>query len=246
MSHVNEEQLILYYYDEAADCAAVETHLDRCPECRAAYASVTRLLNLVEGVPVPERGADYGAQVWGRLAPRLNARPKFTIPVPHWRSAAVGTAVAAVLLAAFFLASGYSERRPVPAVPARVAADPQLEERILKVAVGDYLDRSGVVLLELANAGTSEALDISPEQERAANLLMENRLYYQTALRTGNTVVASVLEDLERVLLEITHAPPRLERAQIEAWSNRLRAEGVLFRMRVLGSTVQREEEQKL
>jgi hypothetical protein len=89
-------------------------------------------------------------------------------------------------------------------------------------------------------------LDISSEQERAANLLIENRLYRQTALQTGDAVVAGVLEELERVLLEISHAPSRLEPGQVDDLRRRLRTEGILFRIRVLGSTVRNPDEHKL
>ena len=47
------------------------------------------------------------------------------------------------------------------------AADPQAGERVLLVAVGDYLERSQMVLIELANASPKGTLDISSEQERA-------------------------------------------------------------------------------
>ena len=44
---------------------------------------------------------------------------------------------------------------------------PQAGERVLLVAVGDYLERSQMVLFELANANPKDPLDISAEQERA-------------------------------------------------------------------------------
>jgi hypothetical protein len=149
----------------------------------------------------------------------------------------------ATLLVAAFLAGRYY---PAARGPVRMAADPQAQERILRLAVGDYLDRSQMVLIELANASPRAGLDISSEQERAANLLIENRLYRQTALQTGDAVVAGVLEELERVLLEISHAPSRLEPAQVDDLRRRLRAEGILFRIRVLGSTVRNQDEHKL
>ena len=53
-------------------------------------------------------------------------------------------------------------------------------------------------------------LDISAEKERAADLVSESRLYRQTAAHTGDTAVAGVLDDIDRVLLEIAHGPSRL------------------------------------
>ena len=77
------------------------------------------------------------------------------------------------------------------------------------VAVGDHLERSQMVLVELVNADTKSAVDISAEREMAESLLQENRLYRQTAQVSGKTRMATVLEDLERVLMEIAHSPER-------------------------------------
>jgi hypothetical protein len=242
MKHLSDEDLILHYYGEAEDPAPADRHLDECQECRAVYGSLERVLNVMETLPVPERSAGYGAQVWQRLESHLPVRTRFRFWTSPVRWAAAGAALATLLLAAFFAGRHY----PAARGPVQVAADPQAQERILRLAVGDYLDRSQMVLIELANASPSGGLDISSERERAADLLIENRLYRQTALQTGDAVVAGVLEELERVLLEISHAPSRLEPAQVDGLRRRLRAEGILFRIRVLGSTVRNQDEHKL
>ena len=146
-----------------------------------------------------------------------------------------------LLLVAAFLAGRFY---PHPRQPVQLAAaDPQAGERILLVAVGDYLERSQMVLIELANARSPGSLDISAEQERAVDLVSENRLYRQTAGHTGDAAVASVLDELERVLLDITHAPSRLSPGELEKLRQRLEAEGILFKIRVLGSNVRNQEE---
>ncbi|MBZ5626612.1 MAG: hypothetical protein LAQ69_49215 [Acidobacteriia bacterium] len=241
MNHLSEEQLILHYYGEEGDTLAAEQHLDACEGCRALYGSLQRVLNIVDSLPIPPRDAEYGAQVWKRLEPHLPARRRlWTLPSP-WRWAVAGTAVAGLLLAAFLAGRSFPPqvRRPAP----MAAADPQAGERILLVAVGDYLERSQMVLIELANADPKGSLDISSEQERAADLVSESRLYRQTAAHTGNTAVASVLDDLDRVLLEISHAPSRLSPGDLEKLRQRLEAEGILFKIRVLGTNVRNQEE---
>jgi hypothetical protein len=100
-----------------------------------------------------------------------------------------------------------------------------------------------MVLVELANANPKVSLDISSEQERAADLVSESRLYRQTADHTGNRAVASVLDDLDRVLVEISHAPSRISPEELEKLRQRLEAEGILFKIRVLGSNVRNQEE---
>jgi hypothetical protein len=111
------------------------------------------------------------------------------------------------------------------------------------VAVGDYLDRSQMVLVELANADSKGPLDISAEQARAEDLVSETRLYRQTAAHTGDSQVSAVLDDLERVLVDITHEPSRISPDALDKLRDRLKSEGILFKIRVLGSNVRREEE---
>jgi len=241
MNHLSEEDLVLHYYGEAPDAAPVDLHLKECEACRALYGSLQRVLNAVDGVPVPERSGDYGAQVWQRIAHHLPLRQRRFLISP-WRWAAAGAAFATLIVAAFLLGRFY----PQPPAPAPMTADTEAQQRLLTLAVGDYLERSQVVLIELANANPTGTLDISPEQDRVENLLTENRLYRQTALHMGDAVIAGVLDELQRVLLEIAHAPSMLSAMQVDELRRQLHDDGILFKMRVLDSTVRNREENRL
>ena len=244
MNHLTEEQFVLYYYGEGDGSPAVRAHLDACETCRAEYASLQRVLNVVDSAPVPERDANYGAQVWNRLQPSLRwDRPRGLSwwplswwPAPRWAAAAL---VATLVVAAFLAGRYYPKTQP----GAQTANAGQVRERILLVAVGDHLERSQTVLLELVNARPGESLDVASERERAGDLVAENRLYRQTAARTGDTRVASVLDDLEPVLLEIAHGPDRLTPEEVENLRQRIEGDGILFKVRVVGSTVRHREE---
>jgi len=237
MSHLTEEQLVLHYYREGDETLDAERHLEECWECRALYARLQHALNLVDSVPVPERGPEYGAQVWRRVEAKLPAPRWWRVPPLRWAFA--GAAVAALVVAAFLAGRSYPIR---PAAP-QIAGDAQAREQVLLVAVGDYLDRSQMVLVELANASSEGALDISPEQERAQELISETRLYRQTATTAGNTSVTGILDELERVLLDIAHGPSRLSPVELEKLRARLKAEGILFKIRVVNSNVRSQEE---
>jgi len=245
MNHLTEEELILHYYGEEGDTLAAEQHLEGCGECRGVYSSLQRVLNVVDSLPVPECAPDYGAQVWQRVAPAIPRRRRWLLPVSlpvfAWRWAAAGTAFAGLLVAAFLAGRWYQQPHGRPAQLA--ANDAQAHERVLLVAVGDYLERSQMVLIELANAAPHGSLDISAEQERAGDLVTESRLYRQTAARTGDTAVASVLEDLDRVLLDIANGPSKVTPGELEKLRQRLESEGILFKIRVLGSNVRNQEE---
>ncbi len=240
MNHLTEEQFVLYYYGEGDTSPAVRAHLDACEACRAEYANLQRVLNVVDSAPVPERDAAYGAQVWARLKLR-EGRPGLSwlrwLPSPRLMGAA---ALVSTLVIAAFLAGRYYPKAPA-GTPTATAG--QVRERILLVAVGDHLERSQTVLLELVNAQPGESLDVASERERAGDLVAENRLYRQTAARTGDSRVASVLADLEPVLLEIAHGPDRLTPEEVESLRQRIEGDGILFKVRVVGSTVRRREE---
>ena len=238
MNHLTEEQLVSRYYGEQGESLETERHLDECQECRALYGSVQRVLNMV----VPERGADYGAEVWRRIEGKLPARRwKWLWSwTPQLRWAMAGAAMAALLAIAFLAGRSYPNR---PAPGPVVAADPQARERVLLAAMGDYLDRSQMVLIELSNTNTRGSLDISSEQERAQDLISETRLYRQTATTTGDGSVTGILDELERVLLDIARGPSRLSPVELEDLRERLKAEGILFKIRVVNSNVRSQEE---
>ena len=256
MNHLSEEQLILFYYGEsvhavagngdaeAADTLATEQHLEACGQCRALYGSLQRVLNIVDSLPVPDRSAEYGLQVWQRIRQQIPAGrgSRWTLwlrPSP-WRWAAAGAAFAGLMVAAFLAGRWTPQHRP--GIQMARTTDVHPNEGILMVAVGDYLERSQMVLIELANANPKGDLNISAEQQRAEDLVTETRLYRQTAVRTGDTGVSSVLDELEPVLLEIAHSPSEISPEQLDALRQRLDAAGILFKIRVLGSRVRNQE----
>jgi hypothetical protein len=232
MNHLSEEQLVLFYYGEPAEAAGVEDHLAECETCRADFRSLQLVLNTVDSAPVPERQAGYGEAVWQRIENKLGARPARR-GFRWW----IWAPALAMLLLSAFLVGRLSRRSDV------LASQQQVRERVLLVAVGDHLERSQMVLAELSNAPEQKGrLDISDERELAAELVDDNRLYRETARTTGDTAVASVLDDLERVLLEIAHSPSEISSAQLADLQQEIESRGLLFKVRVLGSNVRDEE----
>lgn len=234
--HVSDDDLILHFYREGAEGGrgAIEAHLNACGDCRAVYERLNLILSAVEADPVPERGATYGADVWQRLRPRLAEPPRrwFSLDVPRW---ALAGAAAAVLVVAF-IAGRYWPAGPVP-VP-QSAGPSSVRERVLLVAVGDHLERSQMVLVEIMNLPAEQGIDISSEQQSARELVASNRLYRQTAAKSGEAGVESVLDELEPILLEIVHGPSRLSSAEVDAIRQRIEAKGILFKVRVIGSRI--------
>lgn len=235
MKHLDEDQLILLHYGETAHDA--DAHLRGCAECRTRLESLRGLLGSLD-LPVPDPGPGYGSQVWRRLAPRLEAGPTARVVRPRAffpRLALVG--IAAAVLVAAFLAGRFWQQADKTADPISAAS----RERVLQLAVGDHLQRSQTVLLELVNSGP-DSPGSPREQERAEELVSTNRLYRQTAVRSGDTAVADVLEQLERVLVEIARSPAPLSGAEQESLRKRIEGQGLLFKVRVLGARLREQE----
>ena len=245
MKHLNEDDLILLHYGESRSRDA-EAHLRECAECRGSFQEMSRILNAIQAEPIPHRDQLYGNAVWNRVRAHLPEKPAgWRERLAAWwnqkHSWTTASAVAALVVAAF-LAGHYW--KPGTGNPVAVVTTPQPEkvrERVLLVAVGSHLERSQMVLVELANAPAADGVDISREQERAQELLSANRLYRQTAAQAGDANVAGVLDQLERVLVEIAHRPSKLSKADMENLRRQIEAQGLVFKMRVVESNVRNE-----
>ena len=255
MKHPTEEDLILYHYAETGGPprAVVAEHLAACERCRDRYRQIESVLAAADVVEPPDLGEDFEAEVWRRLVPRLESAP----PESFWQRFFAGirasrflvpagaTVLVAVLVVGAFLAGRFWPGGVRPRQDAQVqAVSAQSRDRILLVAVGDHLERSQMVLLELVNTNPQRRVDISAERQRAEDLVAPNRLYRLTAERAGETGVANLLDELERTLIEIAHTPSKLSSPEFEDLRRRVEAQGILFKVRVVDSQVH-EREQK-
>ena len=246
MNHLNEEQLVLYYYGEEDGRRAAEAHLEGCAACRQQLEGLKFMLDAVEAPAAPERDEQYGTEVWNRIRAHLPERehPKLWQRLWQPRLWAAGAAVAALIIAAFLLGILYRgpEQKPQVAGPTQQ----QIRERVLLVAVGDHLEHSQMLLVELTHAPESGGtVDISNEQRRAQELVDSNRLYRQTAEHVGDTKLANVLDELERTLIDIAHQPSQVNAAEMEQIRQRIEKQGILFKVRVVGTAVRAQQKKE-
>jgi hypothetical protein len=244
MTHMTEEELIAYRDGQARGREGFATHLKDCAECRREMDRIEAVFAALDAMPIPDPGENYSSRVWAQISPRLAEKR-----APWWqvllapRRLVLAGAMAALVLVAFY--AGRVSKSPVPGGPA-VADAGKVRERVLVVAVGDHLGRSEMILMELANAEPEKGqklMNISSEQKRAEDLLEENRLYRQTALRDGDTLMASTLDELERVLLDIANSPDEITPAQFEAIQKRIAAKGILLKVRVVKQELHQKRE---
>ncbi len=249
MTHPDEQQLIEYAAGDATRATSspeLAQHVGVCAACRESVEALRRVVAVASALEVPEPDPGYEGRTWRRVADELEP-PSAGFTWRDWfsirRVAALGAM--AVLVIAAFLAGRYSPR---PETTSTALATTQVRERILLVAVGDHLDRAQSILLEISNAeplagGAEKTVDISREQKRAEELLGANRLYRQTAQRTGDATVADVLGELEPLLVELANSPSEVPTSELEALQKRIAARGLLLKVRVLSSNVHEREQ---
>jgi hypothetical protein len=244
MKHLKEEELIAYREGVAEQRTTISQHLAGCEECRGELERIEAVLAALDTLPVPDPGGDYGRRVWQQIALRLPEKPGrwWQVWMEPRRLAAAGAVVA--LIAAAFVAGRFSRRGNAPD---NVANQEQVRERVLVVAVGEHLGHSERMLIELSNEAPDnpkqKEVDISAEQRRAEDLLEDNRLYRQTALQEGDAGLASVLDELERVLLDVAHSSGEVTPAQLEAIQKKIEERGILFKVRVVNKELQQRQE---
>ena len=99
-----------------------------------------------------------------------------------------------------------------------------------------------MVLVELVSAGDENPVDISGERARAEQLVAANRLYRQTAVATGDTGIADLLDELERVLVDLAASPEQVSADALNEVRQRIESRSLLFKVRVVSADVRQRQ----
>jgi hypothetical protein len=250
MKHLSEDDLVLHYYGEltGGDEAETSSHLSACAACRREFTSLQRVLGAVDESSVS--GADlppnFERTVWARLEPGLSRTDRGRDGLKGWLSmilapAPLALAATVVLLvaAAFFAGRVSSPSGPAPSTTQADAN--KVRERILLVDLGEHLERSQMILVELVSAG-EDSLDFPAERARAERLVSANRLYRQAATDNGDTAVADLLDELERVLIDVAASPDETTGVALDDMRRRIGSQELLFKVRVVSSKVRDQQ----
>lgn len=248
-THLTDDELVLHFYgemDQAGEREAV-SHLAGCHECRGSYTKLQRVLAAVDAMPAPALPEAFERVVWARLEPALPARRGW---ITRWMvgPANLAWAAAVLLLVAGAFFAGRLTNPQGDAGGTMAASTADVRERILLSDVGEHLDRSQAVLIELVTADDSVGLDdvdLSLERERAEELVAANRLYRQTVSATGNTSVTQLLDELERLLVELAASPDQLSPEDVDRVQQQTAAKDLLFKVRVVSTALRARQQQQ-
>lgn len=234
MKHLSEEELIEYYYGEGAQRSAVGLHLELCGKCAKSYQTLRKDMEEIKPISVPEPALDFGEQVWNKIRHQLPAYPRresFWIRMWRWGQLRYAVTCALLVVAAFTIGRQWEHRHAPPAVATNNTAG---KERVVLLVVGDHLDRSERLLVELNHADTNDPQLTLPIQTEARELLTENRLYRQSADPSTDPLLSAALDHLERVLVEVANEPDGISHQDIIRLQKEMNMNGLLFEIRVL------------
>ena len=249
--HVSEDDLILFHYSELPEAADVARHIEGCARCAGALEEIRASLSLVDAADAAEVSdipEDYGARLWERLAPRLAPAggvtgtphvPALRFPRPVFaRRWAIAASLLVMLLAGFI--AGRFSGTGTTVTPLPISGEGR--ERVLLLAAGDHLERSQMMLAEIVNLnGTTSGdarVDFTVGRDRAGELAASGRIYRLSAQMNGEIALESMLDELERILVDIANAPPDLSHDELAALQRRIERQGILLKIRAMGARV--------
>jgi hypothetical protein len=249
MKHLGEEELIAQAYGEG-DTAAVKRHLEECAECSNTYIALQSDLAEMKFQEPPERDVLYGEQVWASLSGVLHP---YESGRWNWLRGglrrSLSYAVACALLVGCAFIGGRLWERKQASVTSKLTSKPNAKtsaqqqaahlsqpSRVVVVVLGDHLDRSERLLVELKHADAESIQMASPLSDEARSLLAANRICRQNARQQDDPALATALDRLGHLLEELANQPGGLNVATLARLQNEANADGLLFEVRVLRS----------
>ncbi|HEY6253931.1 MAG TPA: hypothetical protein VI685_28585, partial [Candidatus Angelobacter sp.] len=150
MKHLTPEQIVLHCYGDAPEGAEIDRHLQLCAQCRTEFEKMKAFLAEIPATPVPEPPVYLEEKLWLNLRDQLSEKkPRawhgFLTP-SRWAGAG---AVAVLVIAAFLAGRFWPHPVDLHKPPESVQVNP---ERVVLVAVGDHLERSQILLVEIMNS----------------------------------------------------------------------------------------------
>ena len=249
MRHITDEDLTLLYYGEHDD-PALAVNVAESEALSARYDALCDELKLADAYQPPQRGDDYGAEVWQRISSHLGEDDsKTTGRISAWLPSLVqprfslAGALSIVLVATLAFMLGRNGGQEISNGPTTLPGAGSVtlanidSSRLLTHSVSAHLEQVNLVLTQFVN--TSETS--SNDTEYATDMLVANRLYRQAATSEGNHKLAAFLADLEPLLIELAYqaqsgSPATRERMQKEV------KDGLLFRVRVMNKQLNKPE----
>ena len=227
MNHINEEDLLLYHYDELSEVEADEIRslLKSESSLMAQYNELLVLLNATNEWKPTNVDENFEQRIWHTVEAEINVidasnknevthtTTTFLKQCSDWfisnlyHPAPVFGLIIVIISVAYFTGR-YDEQQNMIDDPSELIASLSSETRdkILFQSVSTHLERSSRLLTTVSMDRTEQSeIDIT-EQKWARQLLMSNRLFSKVARQSGQWRIVSLLDELEPILIEMANS----------------------------------------
>jgi hypothetical protein len=241
--HVTDEDLLLDYYDESSpdDRAKRRAHLETCAACRTLDREMRAVLAMVDAAPSIDAPAGFGREMWARIEPQIAARASRQTSWFGLKRLALAGGLVAIVVASFTVGRVWDHAPHQQKPPASIDAS-ALSERMLRTEVEDHFERSQRVLADLVNADDSASGSFNGDRDRAADLVAAGRLYRRSADAMGDIEMRDLLEDVERVLVDVANGPADGSSKDLTGVRTRISEQDLVPRLRLAMSEIHERE----
>ena len=208
---------------------ALDKHGEICPACRRAYERLKHSDGLRAGskdFPLPDWETS-----WRKIQTGLRAKtPRHQFGPLSLRFAVGLAAIAAVFLIGYFVGRGLWPRE------SRIFAYGPPEDQMAGLAT--YAEKVDAVLVQWLSRkwGSSGVSAGASESEAIKDILVQTRILKHLYAQSGNEQRREFIEDLELVLVSLTHLQPD-DREFSETLTRIVQDKGLRLRLRELAQT---------
>lgn len=228
----------------------VQRHLAGCASCRRELDGLRQILSHLPATP-SDPAVDCPPDFWGELLDAVERQlPPPPVRMPWFmhfvafidditgpvRRPSLALGAIALLVISGVVSWQLLRHEPPPPVArttvAQATAPPAVTSRSAHTRVQDYLRKSRILLVGIANMPTrkDEPLDLKPEREASRALVREARYLRQQDIDPRSE---RLMEDMEKVLITLSNIREQNEFPELAIIRGGIERENLLFKIRI-------------
>jgi hypothetical protein len=246
------DRMALLYYGALAqaESALLMRHIGACPGCSNEWDALRRTLDSAAPETVFPRESEVDWQEFARaIVARARAARPVDRPARRWfhvsaRLAAAVAAAVAVVVVAIWSNRPRSDGGTRPPIASLMESAHVMEDRLARRGAARYLSDSRALLVNLVGPAAPcrrdhGEYDITLEKEKSRQLLRRKNLYEGDLLALRDQRLATLLGQLESVLMQVTSLDDCATPRQIHDLREQIEARRILLRIDLVTRQIQ-------
>jgi hypothetical protein len=258
MKQWTKNDLILFYYDELGSKQrhALIEDMAKSEALQLEYATLNAFLDTSVDLEVPEPSSQLEHQIMASIFQQKQKQAEAATPLNpekttksslfsgwDWRYLLGKSVPVLLVIWGVFLLGRYSTNVDETSTTTLIAAtdstgfDALAGKRVFLNTISSHLGSTDRLLTQVSNSTENLPFEIENRRQAIEEMVALNRLYRRLAEKSGDKLLAGVLQQMEQILTELKHTQqltPEVDSQQ--DWNNirnRIDSTDLLFRLRV-------------